>query len=56
MAELTRFAGAFPRAIPALACPGELAGVAGIQREAGGGWLDAGDEPRHDKGGRAWRN
>jgi hypothetical protein len=51
MAELTRFVRAAPRVIPAL--------VAGIQREAGVGsrvWLDAGDEPRHDKGGWAWRN
>jgi hypothetical protein len=51
MAELTRPLRAAPRVIPAL--------VAGIQREAGvgnRGWLDAGDEPRHDKGGRTWRN
>ena len=58
MAELTRFAGAFPRAIPAL--------VAGIQRDpsvGGRGWLDAGDtglrrcrQVRNDRREMPWLN
>ena len=33
--------------------------VAGIRHEAGAGirvWLDAGNKPRHENGGRAWRS
>jgi hypothetical protein len=39
--------------IPVLACPGEPAGVTGIQRPAcsdARGWLDTGDKPRYDSG------